>query len=103
MNETITAIYENGGLRPITPLALPEHTKVQLWIQSPPLGDQAETHRREVVAALVAAGLTLPTRDTSPVLPLSEAERDDLARRIPAGRPHPESDAVLETRIHQRP
>lgn len=96
MNETITAIYENGVLRPITPLALPEHTKVQLWIQSPPLGDEAETHRREVIAALVAAGLTLPTLDAPPALPLSEQERDDLARSIPAGRPL--SEIIIEER-----
>ena len=25
----ITAVYENGLLRPLTPLALPEHTRVQ--------------------------------------------------------------------------
>jgi predicted DNA-binding antitoxin AbrB/MazE fold protein len=96
MHATITAIYENGVLRPITPLALPEHTKVQLWIQAPPLGDQAETHRREVVAARVAAGLTLLTLDTAPAMPLSEAERDNLARRIPAGRPL--SEIIIEER-----
>ena len=96
MHETITAIYENGVLRPITPLALPEHTKVQLWIQASPLDDQAETHRREVVAALVAAGLTLPTIETSLAMPLSEQERDDLARSIPAGRPL--SEIIIEER-----
>ena len=96
MNESITAIYENGVLRPITPLALPEHTKVQLWIQSPPPDDAAETHRREVVAALVAAGLTLPTLDISPAMPLSEEERDELARRIPPGRPL--SEIIIEER-----
>ena len=96
MNETITAIYENGVLRPITPLALPEHSTVQLWIQSTPLDDAAETHRREVVAALAAAGLRLPTPDASQAMPLSEAERDDLARRIPAGRPL--SGIIIEER-----
>ena len=96
MNETITAIYENGVLRPITPLALPEHTTVRLLIQSPPLGDQAETHRRDVVAALVAAGLTLPTLETSPAAPLSEEQRDDLARRVPPGRPL--SEIIIEER-----
>ena len=54
------------------------------------------TARREVVAALVAAGLTLPTPNISLAMPLSEAERDDLARRIPAGRPL--SEIIIEER-----
>lgn len=96
MNEKITAIYENGVLRPLAPLALPEHTKVQLLIQSPTLGNAAEAHRRQVIAALVAAGLTVPTLDTSPAMPLSESERDELARRIPNGRPL--SEIIIEER-----
>jgi len=96
MSETITAIYENGVLRLFTPLALPEHTTVQIRIQSPPLSDATETHRREVIAALVAAGLTLPTLDTSPPMPLLEEERDELARRIPTGRPL--SEIIIEDR-----
>jgi predicted DNA-binding antitoxin AbrB/MazE fold protein len=30
--ETVIAVYENGVLRPTTPLALPEHSRVRLHI-----------------------------------------------------------------------
>ncbi|MBA3784728.1 MAG: antitoxin family protein [Acidobacteria bacterium] len=32
MNQTTTAIYENGLLRPISPLDLPEHSEVEITI-----------------------------------------------------------------------
>ena len=33
MSQTITAVYENGILRPLKPLALPEKTRVRLQIE----------------------------------------------------------------------
>jgi predicted DNA-binding antitoxin AbrB/MazE fold protein len=33
MSTAIEAIYENGLLRPLTPLALPEHTRVHLSVE----------------------------------------------------------------------
>jgi predicted DNA-binding antitoxin AbrB/MazE fold protein len=33
MNNPVTAIYENGILRPMAPLNLPEHVQVQITIQ----------------------------------------------------------------------
>lgn len=33
MIQTTTAIYENGMLRPIVPLDLPEHTEVEITIE----------------------------------------------------------------------
>ena len=38
MDQTITAIYENGVLRPLTPLALPEHTEVEISLKPLPTG-----------------------------------------------------------------
>ncbi|CAN5623130.1 hypothetical protein BH24ACI2_BH24ACI2_15540 [soil metagenome] len=32
MNQTTTAIYENGLLRPVVPLDLPEHSEVEITI-----------------------------------------------------------------------
>lgn len=32
MNQTTTAIYENGLLRPVSPLDLPEHSEVEITI-----------------------------------------------------------------------
>lgn len=33
MSETITAVYENGVLRPLTPLKLPDRSRVRLHIE----------------------------------------------------------------------
>ena len=97
MDQTITAIYENGVLRPLTPLALPEHTEVEISLKPLPSTAAAETHRRRVRKVLSAAGLVLPEPDTPPfVQPLSAAERHELARRIPAGRPL--SEIIIEER-----
>jgi predicted DNA-binding antitoxin AbrB/MazE fold protein len=36
--ETIIAIYEHGVLRPLTPLQLPEHSRVELQVVEPASG-----------------------------------------------------------------
>ena len=80
VENTIIAVYENGVLRPLTPLALPEHTRVQVHVQQISAPTDAAEHRRQVQAALVAAGLSLPNPSVSPVLrPLSEERREELA------------------------
>jgi len=94
MDQSITAIYENGVLRPLTPLALPEHTEVEISIK--PLPSTA-AHRCRGRKVLNATGLVLPEPDTPPfVQPLSAAERHELARRIPTGRPL--SEIIIEER-----
>jgi len=97
MDQTIIAIYENGVLRPLTPLALPEHTEVEISLKPLPSTAAAKTHRRRVRQVLSAAGLVLPEPDTPPrIQPLSAAERHELARRIPTGRPL--SEIIIEER-----
>lgn len=39
MSETVTAVYENGMLRPLTPLSLPERARVRLRIEPGETGD----------------------------------------------------------------
>jgi predicted DNA-binding antitoxin AbrB/MazE fold protein len=96
MTNPITAIYENGVLRPLTPLELPEHAQVQIYVQPAPPADRQE-HRRQVHAALVAAGLSQPNADAvQPANALSTAEREQLARRFATERPL--SDLIIEER-----
>jgi predicted DNA-binding antitoxin AbrB/MazE fold protein len=38
----VDAIYENGVLRPLSPLALPEHARVRLSVDSPADVERAE-------------------------------------------------------------
>ena len=87
MATTVTAIYEDGVLRLLAPLPLPEHTPVEVTVEVPAGTSQADAHDG-VRAALVAAGLSRPSKEpwTGPP-PLSPAERAALAQRLPAGRP----------------
>src|SRR3954465_11651064 len=87
MGNLVTAIYENGVLRPLTPLALPEHAQVEISVQSVSAPADNLEYRREVRAVLVAAGLSLPPDALPPVNPLSAEQRAELARRFSAERP----------------
>jgi predicted DNA-binding antitoxin AbrB/MazE fold protein len=82
----ITAVYENGLFRPLTPLALPEHTQVQLQVLSGSGEESPAEHRRRVREVLVAAGLSLPTESVAPeTKPLSDERREELARILASG------------------
>jgi predicted DNA-binding antitoxin AbrB/MazE fold protein len=97
MNSTVGAIYERGILRPLTPLTLPEHTRVQVQVQRVLSPTDAAEHRRQVHNALVAAGLSLPTPPFTPATNLiSEERRESLAHRFATGRPL--SELIIEER-----
>ena len=95
MNSTVTAIYENGVLRPLTPLTLPERARVQIHVRLE--STHTAEHRRRVREALVTAGLSLSTPDAPPTAsPISAERRDELAQRFAAGRPL--SELIIEKR-----
>jgi len=85
LNETITAIYEQGVLRPLTPLALPEHTRIQIQIVAQPTVVQEERHR--VRQALLAAGIIQPRPPVEPVQPVSEAQLTEAANALAVAGP----------------
>jgi len=75
MGTTFTAIYEQGILRPLLPLALPEHAAVEVCIVSRPAWvEKAFADRQQVYEALQDAGLIQPHPDFASVQPVSEAE-----------------------------
>lgn len=97
MNSTVIAIYENGVLRPLTPLALPEHARVQVHVEQVLASTDVAENRRRVREALVAAGLSLLTPDSPPVSSsLSAERREELARLFAAGGPL--SELIIEER-----
>lgn len=61
MDQRIEAIYENGVLKPVAPLALPEHQRVSVTISMPLLDDEAWVDRafEAEVRALPSAAVTL--------------------------------------------
>ena len=87
MTTTVAAIYENGILRLLAPLPLPDNTPVEVTVDVPSnLGK--EDSRQRIRAALVAAGLSRAQPETwQGPLPLSPADRRALAEQIAAGRP----------------
>jgi len=85
MKETIAAIYEQGVLRPLTPLALPEHTRVQIQIVALVPAVQEERHR--VRQALLDAGVIRPRPTIEPVQPVSEAQLAAAADALAAAGP----------------
>ena len=84
MSETVTAIYEKGILRPLTPLELPESTRVQLQIidQTP-----ADQEQHQVRQALLDAGLIRPRAASEPVEPVTEAQLTQAANALAKASP----------------
>ncbi|MEW6213521.1 MAG: antitoxin family protein [Acidobacteriota bacterium] len=88
MSQKITAIYENGILRPLTPLELPDHSRVEIEVRGVDMPENM-AHREQVRLTLVDAGLSLPVsfteaRDHSAI---SAERREALARLFSADRP----------------
>ena len=69
MSEIIHAVYEQGVLRPLTPLHLPEHAHVQISIN--PISN-AEEERQRVRQALIAGGVIRPHSVSILIEPISE-------------------------------
>lgn len=88
MSTEVTAIYENGALRLLTPVALPERAQVRIQILTEQDTDD-ELGRAEAV--LIAAGLIRPRDVPKELDPISSVRRAELARLYAAGGPLSES------------
>ena len=84
MTTEAMAIYENGVLRLLTPVSLPEHARVRLAILSQE-GPEDELRRSE--AALIAAGLVKPAGPQRELKSVSPRRRAELARLYAVGGP----------------
>lgn len=80
---TATAIYEHGMLRLLSPINLPEQTRVNLVIQQIDITD--ELRRAEQV--LAATGLVTPPSAAPDVAPGSDARLAETAARYAVGGP----------------
>jgi len=97
MDSIITTIYENGVLRPLTRLVLPERARVQVRVEQVVAPTEATEHYRQVHEVLVAAGLSLPVSPPLPgSSPISAERREELARLFATGRPL--SELIIEER-----
>jgi predicted DNA-binding antitoxin AbrB/MazE fold protein len=97
MTETITAVYEHGVLRPLTPLHLPEHSRVEIEVRT--IHNHLDAHdlREQVRAALDAAGILAPVNPLTSS-PLSEVDRTTLAEQLIVPGATPLSQLIIEDR-----
>ena len=95
MAEIVTAVYENGILRPLRPLNLRERQTVRLQIvQEEPAEDENESEA--AIRILVEAGLLTPPPRRSDVDPVSEQDRRELADRLGRAPGKPLSEIIIE-------
>jgi len=95
MLETVTAIYENGILRPLQPLSLQEHQKVRLQILPVSTNDEVD----QAIQTLVEAGLLTPPLGRSEVEPVTEEEQLRVAKTLGrAAAKKPLSEIIIEDR-----
>jgi predicted DNA-binding antitoxin AbrB/MazE fold protein len=94
MSEIITAVYENGVLRPRNHLSLQDGQTVRIQILSEEKADEAQ----QVIQSLVAAGLIAPPPRRGDVEPVSEAARRELAQRLAQCPGKPLSEIIIEDR-----
>lgn len=101
MSQRITAIYENGVLRPLAPLDLPEHSTLELDVEEVRMPGTPQASRESIKRRMIDAGLSLsPTAATgappSESRLLSDERRAELARLFAAERPL--ADLISEDR-----
>lgn len=94
MSFTITAIYENGVLRPLAPLFLQDGQTVQIQVLTPERADEAE----QMLQSLVAAGLFTPPPRSGGVEPVPEEAWRELTERLQEYSGKPLSEIIIEDR-----
>ena len=87
MNNVITAIYEQGVLRPLEPLAMVEHSQVKIQILGMTSLPKEEDEARRIEEVLIAAGLIKPLNAPSDLPHVSAERREELARLYAVGGP----------------
>ncbi|WP_373533738.1 antitoxin family protein [Microcoleus sp.] len=95
MPETITAVYENGVLRPLNPLSFQdgETVQIQLW------PDDSKKQAELAIQLLVDRGLVTPLPNTPQnVEAVTDEDVYELAKKL-GGKPgKPLSEMIIEDR-----
>jgi len=94
MPEVVTAVYENGMLRPLRPLNLREHQTVRVQVLPEDSADEVE----QAIQSLIAEGLLTPPPGHSDVNPMPEEERRELAETLGKAPGKPLSEMIIEER-----
>lgn len=96
MNQIVTAVYENGVLRPLHPLPLSEHQTVRLQL----LPEDTSNPVAEIIQLMISAGLMHPQSipDSLPPDPVPASERRELALALGQAPGKPLSEIIMEER-----
>lgn len=94
MTEVVTAVYEKGILRPLSPLKLNEHQTVRIQI----LPEQPVDDVDKSIQRLITDGLLTPPPGHSEIDPMSETERRELAEALGKAPGKPLSEIIIEER-----
>ena len=91
--QTVTAIYQNGVLRPLVSLDLPENSEVELEVK---VIESKQDSRAAIGELLVQKGLSLRKKKIESKQNLSPEERERLAEIFAA--PQPLGEIISEDR-----
>lgn len=94
MTETVTAIYEDGILRPTRPLKLRDRQRVRIQVWS----EEPENELDQIVIDLAQSGLLTLPPGQSEIKPMPEQERRALAKAMGRAPGKPLSEIIIEDR-----
>jgi predicted DNA-binding antitoxin AbrB/MazE fold protein len=98
MPETITAIYENGVLRPLSPLSLNDGETVQITIVAEVLQEEVKGDREKSIKLMdVRKLMGLPTKQFK-LDAAAEQKRRELFEKLKGRVGKPLSEIVIEDR-----
>jgi len=102
MPETITAIYENGVFRPLSPLSLNDGETVQITIVAEVSQEELKGDREKTIKLMDVRGLVRLPKKQGKLDPVELARREEKWRELfeeLKGRPGtPVSEIVIEDR-----
>jgi predicted DNA-binding antitoxin AbrB/MazE fold protein len=94
MPQSITAVYEQGVLRPLEPLSLPENQKVRIRIDM----EKQKDLGGNVFQFLIDIGRLTPPSGQSKVNPIPLAKRNRAADILGQAAKKPVSEIIIEDR-----
>ena len=94
MGDILTAVYENGVLRPLEPVSLRERQTVRIQV----LAEDSSDATDQVIRSLIASGALTPPPGHSDVALPTDAERRALADRLGRAPGKMLSEIIIEER-----
>ena len=94
MGDILTAVYENGVLRPLEPVSLRERQTVRIQV----LAEDSSDSTDQVIRSLIASGALTPPPGHSDVALPTDAERRALADRLGRAPGKMLSEIIIEER-----